>query len=164
MMDEDRFVLEVTAMRDMLYRLSVSYLHSDADAQDAVQQAVENAWKHRQKVDGERFRPWLTRIVINECRTLLRRRKRVFASEQLERLACETPPPDLALADALSRLPEKMRTPLLLHYMEGFSVRETANALRMTETAVRSRLFRARAALRDALSGEEERVCESGRR
>ena len=40
MIEESRFVAEVTQMRDMLYRLSVSYLRSDADAQDAVQQAI----------------------------------------------------------------------------------------------------------------------------
>lgn len=163
MIDEKRFVSEVTALRDMLYRLSVSYLRSDADAQDAVQQAVESAWRHRGAVNPEAFRPWLVRIVVNECKTQLRRRKRMWPAEQIETAAAQQSAPDLALADALSRLPEQLRTPLLLHYMEGFSVKEVAKALRMTETAVRTRLFRARNRLREELSDEEESVC-AGRR
>ena len=66
-----------------------------------------------------------------------------------------TPPPDLALRDALSHLPEKLRTPLLLHYMEGFSTDEVARALRVPGTTVRSRMHRARLRLRAELSGKE---------
>lgn len=155
MIEERFFVAEITAMKDMLYRLSVSFLHSDADAQDAVQQAIENAWRHRGRVDERAFRPWLTRIVINECKTQLRRKKRAVPSDWLEACAAEAQPPDIALRDALERMPEKLRTPLLLHYMEGFSVAETAAALRVPMTTVRSRLYRAREALRRELGGEE---------
>ena len=105
MIDGERFVQEVTDMQDMLYRLSVSYLHHDQDAQDAVAQAIENAWRHRARVAEGAFRPWLTRIVINQCKSMLRRRARVSPSDQLERLGGMTPPPDLALRDALSHLP-----------------------------------------------------------
>ena len=157
MIDKERFVREVTDMQDMLYRLSVSYLHHDQDAQDAVAQALENAWRHRARVEEGAFRPWLTRIVINQCKSMLRRRARVSPSDQLERLSGMAPPPDIALRDALTRLPEKLRTPLLLHYMEGFSTDEVARALRLTGTTVRSRMHRARLRLRDELSGREEK-------
>ena len=160
MVEERQFVAEITEMKDMLYRISVSYLRSDADAQDAVQQALEKAWRHRERVNAAAFRPWLTRIVINECKTHLRRAKRVQLTDQPELYAGVTPPPDIALADALSRLPDKLRTPLLLHYMEGFSVEEVARALRVPGTTVRSRLYRARNALRDELTDKEEaRTC-----
>lgn len=155
MIDEERFVREVTDMQDMLYRLSVSYLHHDQDAQDAVSQALENAWRHRARVEDAAFRPWLTRIVINQCKSMLRRRARVSPSDQLERLSGMAPPPDIALRDALSRLPDKLRTPLLLHYMEGFSTDEVARALRVPGTTVRSRMHRARLRLRAELDGKE---------
>ena len=164
MVEERQFVSEITQMKDMLYRISVSYLRSDADAQDAVQQALEKAWQHRDRVNADAFRPWLTRIVINECKSQLRRTKRVQPSDRLELYAGETPPPDIALSDALSRLPDKLRTPLLLHYMEGFSVEEVARSLRVPATTVRSRLYRARNALRDELTdGEEGKVCARAR-
>ena len=83
------------------------------------------------------------------------KKRRVFLSDRLECYAGVAPPPDVTLADALSRLPEKLRTPLLLRYMEGFSVTETAGTLHVPETTVRSRLYRARKALREELDGEE---------
>ena len=86
---------------------------------------------------------------------MLRRRARVSPSDQLERLSGMAPPPDIALWDALSRLPEKLRMPLLLHYMEGFSTDEVARALRVPGTTVRSRMHRARLRLRAELIGKE---------
>lgn len=156
MIGESQFVSEVTEMKEMLYRLSISYLHSDADAQDAVQQALEKAWRHRDRVAEAAFRPYLTRIVINECKTTLRRARRAFPSDRLERYAGETPPPDVSLSQALASLPDKLRTPLLLRYMEGFSLEEVASATRVPVTTARSRLYRARNALRQALSDREE--------
>ena len=159
MIDESQFVSEITDMKDMLYRLSVSYLHRDADAQDAVQQALENAWRHRARIDVQGFRPWMTRIVINECKSMLRRRKWCFPSGQAETLGGQIPPPDVTLADALERMPEKLRTPLLLHYMEDFTVQEIALALGVPRTTVVNRLHRARRALREALDEREESSC-----
>lgn len=160
MIEEKQFVSEITQMKDMLYRLSVSYLHSDADAQDAVQQALERAWRHRGRVKPEAFRPWLTRIVVNECKSQLRRLRRVQPSDRMELLAGETPPPDTELADALAALPDKLRTPVLLHYMEGFSMDEIAKALGVPATTVRSRLYRGRNALREELTDREgEKTC-----
>ncbi len=125
-----------------------------------VQQALENAWRHRERANPAAFRPWLTRIVINECISQLRRRKNAQTSKWVDQLACQSPPPDIALADALSRLPDKLRTPLLLHYMEGFSLEEIAKALGVPMTTVRNRLYRGRNALRDALTeGERDASC-----
>ena len=163
MIDERAFVSDVASMRDMLYRLSVSYRRSDADAQDAVQQALENAWRHRERVDVSGFRPWLVRIVINECKSALRKRRRFFSTDRLYDVTQRTPPPDLVLADALERMPEKLRTPLLLHHMEGFSLEEIAAATGVPRTTVANRLFRARRALREALKEEEGSVCDAGK-
>lgn len=155
MIDEGRFVAEVMAMRPMLYRLSMSIVHHDADAQDAVSQAIENAWRHRARVDTEAFRAYLTRIAINECKSLLRRKRRSIPTEDFSSFGATVAAPDAALSDALGRVPEKLRTPLLLHYMEQFSLREIAQILSVPVTTVRSRLARGREALRNEL-GEEE--------
>lgn len=159
MIDDETFVSETQAMTDALYRVSVSILRHDFDAQDAVQQALVNAWAARSKVDGTRFRPWLMRIVINECRNVQRRRMRVSPSDLVERNAAPLPAPDAALADALSRLPEKLRLPLVLKYAEGFTESEIAQALRLPATTVKGRLHRARNALKKEWTlGEEDAV------
>lgn len=142
-----------------LYRLSLSILASAADAQDAVQQGMLRAWERRGQVSDEsRLRAWLMRIVINECRNIQRRRMRVFPVAELPRGAQESGEiADGGLKEAIDALDEKLRTPLLLRYMEGFSEREIAQTLSVPVTTVKNRLFRARKALRAGLEDAEVR-------
>ena len=65
--------------------------------------------------------------------------------------------PDSVLRDAIECLPEEMRIPLLLHYMEGYKLREIAGTLGVSLPQITSRLFRARRLLRDMLEEEAER-------
>lgn len=150
MIDEQAFVREVEDDAAMLYRVCLSILRRDADAQDAVQQALERAWAHRQSAQPDRIRAWLTQIAVNECRNILRRRRRVEPAAILP----ERPPlsgPDLSLRDALDRLPDALRTPLLLHYMEGFTEKEIAPALTLPQSTVKWRMYQARCRLREDL-------------
>ena len=149
MIDEQAFVREVEADAAMLYRVCLSILRRDADAQDAVQQALERAWAHRQPARTDRIRAWQTQSPVNECRNILRRRRRVEPAAFLP----ERPPlsgPDLSLRDALDRLPDALRT-LLLHYMEGFTEKEIASALTLPQSTVKWRMYQARCRLREAL-------------
>lgn len=152
MIDDRAFTREASEQLPALYRLSYSILRSQADAQDAVQQGMLRAWERRAQVSPEGFRSWLTRIVINECHNIQRRRMRVFpVGEMPEREQQESG----ELAEAIDALPERLRTPLLMRYMEGYSEREIAAALRVPVTTVKNRLFRARKALKKQLSGSE---------
>ena len=154
MVDEQTFVAEVRDMERTLYRVARGYLRSADECADAVQEALMKAWNKRQTVAPERFRPWLTRIVINECMNIGRRKKRVHWVADVEPSEpISAPTPDLS--DELSTLPEKLRTPLLLHYLEGFSLEEVALALRVPIGTVKSRLHLARKALRLELEKED---------
>lgn len=135
-----------------LYRISVSILRNQADAQDAVQQGLMKAWQARERVYPGREQAWLTRIVVNECRSIQRRRMRMIPSEHLPETTYT--PPDIGLRDAVDQLPEGLRLPLLLRYMEGMTDAEAASALGLSCTALRGRLFRARRALAKLLSEE----------
>ncbi len=146
-MDEQIFVLEVQAMERTLYRVSRSILSSQEECADAVQEALAKAWVKRETVQEEYFRAWLTRIVINECHNINRHKKRHVMMAELEVPAIGAPP-DPDLRDAIAALPEKLRLPLLLHYMEGFPLREVANIIRIPVGTVKSRLQAARARLK----------------
>ena len=139
-----------------LYRLSFSILHTRHDAQVAVQQGLLRAWEKRETARPEQFRAWLTRIVINECHNIQRRRMRVVPMDELpERAAPEEI--DAAageLKSAVDALPEKLRVPLLLRYMERYSEKEIAQTLGVPVTTVKNRLFRARRAVRAELDEE----------
>ena len=94
----------------------------------------------------------MMRIVINECYTILRKRQRSIPTDQVP----ETPvqQADPALYEAISALPENLRTPFLLKYMEGMSEKEVAAALRLPLPSVKNRLFRARKKLQKELQEE----------
>lgn len=156
-MDERALTRAMQEQLDGLYRLSMSILHAAADAQDAVQQGMMRAWEKRAQVHDEaKMRAWLTRIVINECRNIQRKRMRTFPVADLPE-ASGGSMDETGLADAMAALPEKLRTPLLLRYMEDFSEREIAQALGVPVTTVKSRLHRARRMLREELEDGEVR-------
>lgn len=154
-MDEQSFLERASECERSLYRVSRSILWDDMDCADAVQQAVFKAWVNRRRLrDPEKFRSWLTRILINECRNLqrarLRQKNAVAAAENAVRTGGARPEAE-ALADAIRALPEEYRMPILLHYMEGYSVREIAEILRLPAKRVTDRLYRARRKLEEAL-------------
>ena len=138
---------------DMLYRVSVSILQSRADADDAVQNAFCRYLEHAPFFrDKEHEKAWLIRVTVNQCKDLLRRRKiRAWLpfEELPEMVAPETGSPVL---DAIAGLPDKYREVVILYHLEEMSVRETAAALTLSESAVKMRLARAREMMRDYLT------------
>lgn len=136
----------VEQLAPSLRRIAFSIVHSEYDAQDAVQQALLSVWARRESVDPARLKPYLTRAVINACRDIQRARQRMTPVNELPEAIYQ--PPDGALADAIERLPEAMRIPLLLHYMDGYKLSEIAVTLELSLPQLTSRLFRAKRLLR----------------
>lgn len=155
-MDAAAFTDLVLPRERSLYRIAVSFLHSDADAADAVQDALQKAWEKRFSLrDRAVFGTWLTRILINVCKQRLREKRP--ALELNEHHVVDEPDraQDLALKMALEQLDTMHRLPLLLYHLEGFSVKEIASMLRLPQGTVTSRLARARLKLREALEEKE---------
>jgi RNA polymerase sigma-70 factor (ECF subfamily) len=155
MIPDQQFTQETMDLTPVLYRLSMSILRHEADCRDAVQQALMKAWAARDRVDPERFRPYLTRIVVNECRNIQRQRQRVYPVAEMPEIGAAWQPEETELGAAIRMLPESLRTPVLLFYMENYSEKETARALGITVTALKNRLFRARRALKQRLTDWE---------
>ena len=151
---KDEFTSRVIAAEGRLYRVARSYLRGEQDCLDAVQEAIFKAWQKQGTLRQEAyFETWLTRILIHESVAILRKQKRMIPVETVP----ETPAPpsnDLALRDALDRLPQKMRTATVLFYMEGFSIEETARIMRVPKGTVSSWLHYARQRLKDMLTEE----------
>ena len=99
-MNQDFFAREAQACKGLMYRVAYTILQNDADCQDAVQDALLKAWSKRNSLRDERlFRTWLTRILINACHDLARKRRRVISLDALPEQSEEFP--DLLLAEAL---------------------------------------------------------------
>ena len=144
---------EVERLAPSLRRIAYSIVRNEHDAQDAVQQALLAVWARREQVELARLKPYLTRAVINACRDIQRARQKSIPMDELPE--SEYQPPDSALRDAVERLPEELRLPLLLHYMEGYKLAEIAGTLGQSLPQVTSRLFRARKLLKRLLEEAE---------
>ena len=154
-MDKDEFSRRARDATQSLYRVACAYLASPPDRDDAVQEALLRAWEKRNTLREERyFRTWLTRILINSCKETLRRQKRETPAADFPEAAAPQGA-DPALWESLRALDEKYRIIVVLHYRDGYSVREIASILRVPESTVKTRLFRARQQLKSLLEREE---------
>ena len=156
-MDKEEFAARTEAVRQRLYRTAYLYLGSEADALEAVDEAVYQALRALKKLrEPEHFETWLTRILLNECHRELRRRKRVAGEDALPDTAGPDAYDALPLKEAVRRLPEELRAVVILRFFTGYTQAETAAALDIPQGTVATRQRRALALLRLEL-GEEER-------
>lgn len=172
--DDDAFELLVRRYGTRMMAVARRILGNDSDAQDAVQEAFLSAFRSIDKFDGRsQLGTWLHRITVNAC--LMRLRKQQRRNEQdIERLLPSFEPnghladrqtdwsePALAQVErqetrdlvrqAIDQLPEDYRTVLLLRDIEELNTAETAAALGVSNALVKTRLHRARQALRGIL-------------
>lgn len=149
-MTKDTFVAQVEAHKGMMYRVALTILQNDADVQDALQETALRAWAKRHTMrDESYFGTWMTRILINECYAVKRRQKRVVLMDEWPQTAAAAE--GITLRLIMDALPDKHRLPLVLKYTEGMDDAEIAAVLHLTIPAVRSRIRRARKALRKEL-------------
>ncbi|MBN2148540.1 MAG: sigma-70 family RNA polymerase sigma factor [Anaerolineales bacterium] len=156
-----------------IYRLALKMLDQPQDAEDVLQETYLKAYKHLKSFDGRsKLSTWLFRIATNEALMLLRRRRTDVLSieeptegEESEQEPlqvvdwCCLPEDELLTAEARSmldlavdKLPHSLRVVFLLRDIEDLSTLETADVLGLSETAVKTRLSRARMRLREELS------------
>ena len=178
--DEDAFRVMMRRHNQKLYRAARSVLRDDAEAEDAVQEAYLLAYRAMGSFRGDaKLSTWLTRIVINEAIGRSRRKKRTAEIISLDGDGRsgehdENPPeaqmredpseqPDASahrgqirrlLEQKIDDLPEMFRAVFMLRAVEEMTTEEVAVALEIPEATVRTRFFRARALLREALARE----------
>jgi RNA polymerase sigma-70 factor, ECF subfamily len=171
--DRAEFARLVDAYSTQIYRLALKMLADEQDAEDVLQNTFMKALQSIENFEGRSsLSTWLYRIAVNEALMLLRRHKPTVSvamdyeddEDQLQHPTqftdwCCLPEEDLLSAEAkkhldlaVRRLPEKLRVVFLLRDVEGLSIRETSETLDLTETAVKTRLLRARLNLREHLS------------
>ena len=150
----------VTRLGPSLFRLAVSFCGSREDAEDAVQEVFLRYLRcEKDFADEEALRRYLMTATANQCRDLLKsaahRRSRGLEEAEQIPAAAEDTDTRLAVRQALLALPVKYRGVVYLFYYEDCTVRQIAQQLSLSETAVRTRLDRARKQLRALLGGDE---------
>ena len=153
-MDIATFEQEVLKIEKLLYRVSWSMLSNQEDCADAVQESLTRAWQKRDTLRSPRaFRSWLIQILSNVCKDMLRKRQRQrwvpLEEEALSAMAGDTG--GFALLDTLQMLSPEHRTTVILHYLEGYRVRDIARMMDTPVGTVKSRPDEARIYLRQAV-------------
>ncbi len=165
--DQDAFAEIVHAYQDAVYNLCYRMLGERGDAEDAAQEAFLRAYLNLKRYDTARsFKTWLLSIASNYCIDRLRRRRLSWLSlddeptETSLSLASDDPEPEpltlrrehsAAIQALLNTLSPDYRAVVILRYWYDYSYAEIADIMDTTESAVKSRLFRARQALADRI-------------
>ncbi len=172
--DRHEFARMVDKYSNPLYRLALKMLWNPRDAEDVLQNTFLQAFQHLGEFEGRStLSTWLYRIASNEALMMIRRRRpEVTFSDTVPEQAGEAEVEPVEFTDwgylpeeellsgetrdmldqAIQHLPEIFRIVFILRDIEGLSIRETSEALNLTETAVKTRLLRARLRLREELS------------
>ncbi len=172
--DQIEFAKVVDAYSGYIYRLALKMLQNPQDAEDILQETFIKAYKALPKFDGRaKISTWLYRIATNEALMFLRRKRPETISVEVPQEQeteqeirpieivdwCCLPEGELMsdearrfLDQSVEELPERLKTTFILRDIEGLSTKEAADVLGISETAVKTRLHRARLQLRESLS------------
>ena len=157
-MTEFEFSRLVGKYRANVYRLALCYTKNKADAEDVTQDTFLKLYEKQPDFTfDEEVKAWLLRIAANRCKDLLKSHWYNF-SEPLDD-EMQAPGSDIdegsELLTALSKLAAKTRTVLYMYYYEEYSVKEIAELIGDTETAVTSQLWRGRKRLKELLKKDD---------
>ena len=158
------FEILMRRYNERMYRVSRAIVRDDSEAEDVMQQAYVNAYTNLRQFAGKaRFSTWLTRIAVNESLARLRHRGKYEPSDDepssVEPFIADQSPPDperqassgelrALLEWAIEKLPDGAREVFVLREVEGLSTAEVGEALAVSEDVVKTRLSRAKTALR----------------
>jgi RNA polymerase sigma-70 factor, ECF subfamily len=171
--DPEEFSRLVGTYSSKIYRLATRMLNHQQDAEDVLQETFLKAYRGLKSFDGRsKISTWLFRIATNEALMVIRRKNpdMVSIDEPIETEEGEQEPVQIIdwcclpeeellseetkerLDAAVQKLPERLKVVFLLRDINDLSTNETAEILNLTETAVKTRLSRARMRLREELS------------
>lgn len=143
--DPDAFTELMESLKYALYKTARAILSNDEDVADAIQDTMVTCWE---KMGGLKnnsfFKTWITRILINKCYDLLKAKKRVVYMDEYPDIPAKEEDSDVEWKEMLAVLRKEYRLVVTLYYSQGFQTKEIAKILGITDSAVRSRLSRAR--------------------
>ena len=156
--DLDAFEELVRRLQRRVYGFAYHHLRDADEAHDLTQEIFVKLYRNLARFDPERpFEPWFWKLAANTAINYRRKRVPVPVEPSVETIDAEsTRAHDPALVQALAQLDPAYRFPILLHYYADLSVEQVSLALNVSVAAVKSRMHRARAQLRNSLAEAEE--------
>lgn len=144
--DGDAFVELMEQHKQSMYKIAKAYLKREEDVADAMAQTVLDCFEHLTDLRDERyFHTWLVRILINNCKNILKQNTRQVSVEEFPQLETGSESAEnLEFMQYLEPLDEDERLIMLLYYVWGFRTREISSLLGRKESTVKSKLLRSR--------------------
>jgi len=145
---KSEYVTQMEKCKESLYRIAYSYMNNQTLAMDALDEAIYKGYLNRKKLKNtDFFKTWLTRIVINECLQMLRKRKREILIDQIPEEATEEYD-RLPMKEAIRKLSEDLSNIIYLRFYGRYTLAETAVILGLPPGTVATRERRALTLLR----------------
>ncbi|MBQ8575632.1 MAG: sigma-70 family RNA polymerase sigma factor [Clostridia bacterium] len=156
-MTNEDFIEAVKRNNQRIYLIAFSFTKSKTDAEDILQNVFLKLWKFPNEFENEiHLDKWLTAVCVNESKNYLkspfRKKSMVYFEENVQSELESTK--NLDLFNAVMSLPKKERAVIHLFYYEDMTVKEIAEVLKIKESAVKTRLHRARKSLKLILGDE----------
>jgi RNA polymerase sigma-70 factor (ECF subfamily) len=159
--DTEAFAALVRRHQALVLRLAGRFLPQREDAEDVAQEAIAAAYRQLPRFRGEAsFGTWLGRIALYKALRLAPRRERTRGGdceEQAEPATLPCSPETLMVREAVARLPEALKVPLVLRFYEGLNGREIAALLGCRQSTIWTRIYRGLERLRRQLEDGEVR-------
>ncbi len=140
----------ITAYGDMLFRICLVMLRNKSDAEDAAQETVLRYMLRAPAFENaEHEKAWLIRVAANQCRDIQRFSQRHPQAAFDELSECVSTPDSCGIIEALMQVPEKFRIVMLLYYVEEYPVKDIAEMIGRSASAVKMRLRKGRMLLKE---------------
>lgn len=156
-MTENEFISVVKQNNKRIYLIALSITQNSSDAEDVMQNVFLKLWKYdRAFNDNEHLKKWLTAVSVNESRNYIKNpfRKRIKPLDDAVNISVFDKTQNIDLFKAVMSLDIKERTIIHLFYYEDMCVADISKILKLKESAVKTRLFRARKKLKEILGDE----------
>ena len=153
------FINGINHNRLSFYKTAKALLENEDDIEDALQDALETAYRSIESLQEPKyFKTWMTRIVINKCYDILRKKRKIipFESEFMDNIQKETNfDENVEMKLILEKLDKDFKEIVILYYYNDFKQEEIAKILEIPKGTVKSRLHRARAQIMNILSNQK---------
>lgn len=147
--DTEAFLELMQYHTQSMYKVARGFLRNEEDVADALQDTILTCFEKLKTLkEPKYFKTWMIRILINECKNILKENNRQCLLEEFPDVAdTHSQTEQLEFAELLNALDEKYRVILILYYVEGFKIPEISQLLEMKESTVKTRLARGRKSL-----------------
>lgn len=157
--DREAFIKAINSCTKQLYKMGKTMRLDDEDIGDAMQETILISYKKINTLKEPKFfKTWVVRIFINQCNSILNRKKKIVLLDDFKSIEKETPDESSKedLKESIEQLKEDYRTIINLYYIMGYSIREISYILDEKEGTVKSKLSRARNELRKIYKSKGE--------